>query len=90
MGFIDNDAKVVGVPLVGTVVSVLTGTADSLNFCRYSRCHETAYYHLAFAHVSTSGAFSTTLLHHVAYLPAPHIIVTQLVILCISLDSADT
>ena len=32
-----KDAKVTGVALVGSVVSVLTGTADSLRLCKYSR-----------------------------------------------------
>ena len=37
VGVMENDAKVTGVPLVGNVVSVLTGTADSLRLCKYSR-----------------------------------------------------
>ena len=41
----------------------------------YLICHETAYYHLAFAHAAPQVPAAQTLSHHVAYLPVLHIIV---------------
>ena len=40
-------------------MKVLMKKVLHLNVIAIIECHETAYYHLAFAHVSTSGAFST-------------------------------
>jgi hypothetical protein len=48
---------------------------DGLIFDNGTRCHETAYYHLAFAHAAPQVPAAQTLSHHVAYLPVLHIIV---------------